>query len=92
MKPHAEKLIALLHSIAMYNDKGHIWYRHSQAESNAMRAKWREEIDDLVSQIGERNFSNELLGDLCSPNVVCAESGIYAEKTAAWFSELFEAD
>ncbi len=78
MKPLAEKLVELLHSIAMYNDKGFIWVRHSEDQSNAMREKWRDEIDVLISQIGERNFSAKLLSELRKPNVVRDDSGIYA--------------
>ncbi len=82
-----EKLIELLHSIAMYNDKGYIWYRHSHEESEKMRAKWRCEIDDLIARIGENNFPANLLAELHQPDILQDDSGSYAEEVSAWFSE-----
>ena len=87
MNPLESKLVELLHSIAMYNDKGHIWYRHSRAESDAMRAQWRQEVDELIAQIGENNFSPQLLKDLRKKAAIEDGSGSYAERVSAWFTE-----
>ena len=72
--------------MATYNDKGYFWYRHCEAQSDALRARWREEIDVLIAQIGRDSFAPELLHQLMQPELVRDESGIYAERVAAWFS------
>lgn len=87
MNPLEAKLLELLHSIAMYNDKGHIWYHHSRAESDEMRAQWRQEVDELIAQIGESNFPPKLLKDLRKKAMIQDESGSYAERVSAWFAE-----
>ena len=86
MKTPQQKLIDTLHSMAMYNDKGYIWYRHSDAESDAIRAKWREEIDGLIAQIGRDSFPPDLLHQLMQPEILRDDSGIYAEQVSAWLS------
>jgi len=80
-------LIGLLHSIAMYNDKGYIWQNDSHEESEKMRAAWRDELDNLIVGIGENYFPAELLQELRKPDVVRDWSGKYAEEVTAWFSE-----
>ena len=86
MKTPKTKLIDLLHSIAMYNDKGYFWYRHSAMQSEALRLEWQQQINHLILQIGEHNFSPELLRQLSQKEIVQDDSGCYAEQITAWFS------
>ncbi len=86
MNESAEKLIELLHSLTMYNDKGAIWSRDSTAEIAAMRAKYRTPLDSLVAQIGAENFPPKLLRDLRGDEIMCDDSGIFAEQVAAHFA------
>ena len=86
MNETAEKLIELLHSLAMYNDKGAIWRRDSSAEIEAMRASYRAPLDALIAQIGAENFPPELLRELRGDAVLRDDSGFFAERVEAHFA------
>ena len=86
MNEPEKKLVKLLRTIAGYNDKGYAWYNHSPAESEALRAKWRRELDGLTAEIGENNFSAGLLEELYQPAVLQDGSGLYVQKASEWFS------
>ena len=81
-----KELVELLHSVAMYNDKGYGWSRHSTAESNTLRLQWRAEIDDLLTRIGRDNFPDALLQQLSSEAATSDGNGIYAEKVESYFA------
>lgn len=86
MNETADKLIELLHSLAMYNDKGALWYRHSDKEIEAMHAKYRAPLDELIAQIGAENFPPKLLRDLRGEEVLRDGSGVFAEPVAERFA------
>ena len=81
-----KELVKLLHSVAMYNDKGYYWSRHSAAQSNELRLQWRAEINDLITRIGRDNFPDDLLEQLSSEVATSDGSGIYAEKVESYFA------
>lgn len=80
------KLVKLLHSVAAYNDKGYLWRNDSPEQTERMHAEWRQELDALIAEIGESNFSADLLVKLHGSDVVQDWSGRYAEDVSAWFS------
>lgn len=86
MNETAEALIELLHSLAMYNDKGALWYRHSAMEIEAMRASYRAPLDELIAQIGAANFPPKLLRALRGDEVLRDDSGVFAERVEAYFA------
>ena len=81
-----QELVELLQSVAMYNDKGYYWMRHSAAESEALRRQWRAEIDDLIERVGRDNFPDALLQQLSSEAATSDGNGIYAEKVESYFA------
>jgi len=83
-KVRKERLVGLLHSVAMYNDKGYIWMNDSPEKSDSLRKEWRQEIDGLILKIGKKNFPPEILQMLQSPDLILDWSGRYVEKIEAW--------
>ncbi len=70
----------------MYNDKGALWYRHSDEEIEAMRASYRAPLDELIAHIGAANFPLELLRGLRGDEVLRDDSGAFAEQVGARFA------
>ena len=59
-----QHLLNLLDNIAAYNDKGHIWSRHSEEEIDSRRREAQADIERLVARIGPGAFSTDLLHKL----------------------------
>lgn len=80
-----EALIGQLCSLAGYNDKGYIWQNDSPEESEKLRAQYRKDIEALIAQIGEQNFTPELLRKLRSEELMQDGSGRFVKEFEKFF-------
>ncbi len=76
-----QRLVDHLHGIAGYNDKGHLWSRHTPAEVRANQDEAQAVILGLIGEIGEQAFSRDLLTELRSGTGARDDSGNLAEWT-----------
>lgn len=78
------QLLALLGSIAAYNDKGWQWSGHDAARSQALRSGWSADIRALLDQIDADALPAELRRELLSHDAVQDGNGVYVEKLRRW--------
>ncbi|QWF18567.1 hypothetical protein [Lysobacter capsici] len=79
-----KRLLALLGSIAAYNDKGWQWSGHDAAHSEALRAGWSLEIRDLLDTIETDALPAPLRQELLTRAPVQDGDGVYVEKLKRW--------
>ena len=82
-----QRLIEVLGSIALYNDKGHIWSRHTSERIAEEQQKAHTSIQSLVHEIGEQQFASELLAALQSHRPVQDCTGTFKEQVQQCFRE-----
>ena len=70
-------LIDTLGSAAMYNDKGYSWNGHTMEQSEIQQGQFQTRLLELVAEIGESNFSQELLSAIRSGAAARDASGEY---------------
>ena len=71
------KLVALIESLAIYNDKGIEWSKHNSSQVEARRQKLLSLIRALVTKLGQERISNQLLEALEGGNLASDVTGIY---------------
>jgi len=81
-----KRLLALLGSIAAYNDKGWQWSGHDAAHSEALRAGWSLEIRDLLDTIEADALPAQLRQELLTRAPVQDGDGVYVEKLKRWIA------
>jgi hypothetical protein len=81
-----ERLVKVLGEIALYNDKGCEWSRHSPDRITQEQAKAQAQIDRLVGEIGEAAFPAELLNGLKTGLGARDASGDFKKEVERWFS------
>lgn len=81
MSPEAiADLSRMLSGMAMYNDKGYIWYRHTNEEIETTRSGFRASIERFIASVGEANIPTQVLVELRSPELEADGNGIYRER------------
>ncbi|WLQ15849.1 hypothetical protein O5O45_07970 [Hahella aquimaris] len=70
-----EKIIGLLGSMAMYNDKGIHWTDASPEKAAQVRDGFRKAIDNLIAEIGQDNIPQQVLTLLRSDKVLVDGQG-----------------
>ena len=86
MEASEQRLLEILGGIAMYNDKGFEWNKHSTAQVEHEREKAFTEIQKLVSEIGEERFPEGILFSLRSQRPVIDPTGQYKQAVAQCLS------
>jgi hypothetical protein len=79
--PDAE-FIKLLRSAAAYNDKGHIWLRHSREQQEAFWNTTEDRLRRLAGVIGEQRLGPELWEAVSSGAAVYDGSGYFGDLAA----------
>jgi hypothetical protein len=79
------KLIRALDSLAIYNDKGIAWWRHTPEQSEAQRCERMEKIENLISKVGEGALPPEFLKALRSGVLATDDTGLYVDKLKKHF-------
>jgi hypothetical protein len=79
------KLIVLLTSIAMYNDRGRSSSVRYLEDFELRRQEFRRAIDELIIAIGTESFHPQLLLELRGELVLRDWTGIYVDNAITWF-------
>lgn len=79
------RLLAALDRLAVYNDKGVVWRKHSEAEAHAERVRALAVIQALVSKLGESNLPSDFLTALKCGALATDLTGIRAERLREHF-------
>jgi hypothetical protein len=81
-----QKLIDLLGSVAMYNDKGFEWRRDSAEQIAQFRRDAQDQILALVAGIGDDRFPAPLLAALKDGRAVQDGSGCFQDEMKRHFA------
>jgi hypothetical protein len=79
------KLYKALDTLAIYNDKGIAWSRHTPEQTRHMREDYVAEIDRLVEELGPSSLPQLLLDGLESGAVATDLTGVYAQAVKEHF-------
>ena len=79
------KLVRALDSLAIYNDKGIDWSRHTPEQTTAERSSRLAKIEALVATIGRSSLPQEFVAALDSGQVARDGTGRYADSVKDHF-------
>ncbi|MGL4507287.1 MAG: hypothetical protein ACRCUF_16325, partial [Aeromonas sobria] len=68
-----------LGAMAMYNDKGHEWSRHSPEQVLQTRQTFNRELERLIGHVGRENIPMPVLELLLAEDLSSDASGRYAQ-------------
>ncbi len=71
------KLRRVLDELAIYNDKGIAWKKHSEKQVAAERARLMNKVNSLIEQVGASCLPEELLKAIDNGTLELDGSGIY---------------
>lgn len=69
------RLLNLASSIALYNDKGWLWGRHSSEEVLERQVEFKNSLEAIMSEIDSTTISNEVLKIVEDENFVTDDTG-----------------
>jgi hypothetical protein len=81
------KLIRAVDSLAIYNDKGIAWSRHTPEQSEAQRRERMQKIESLISKVGEGYLPLEFLKAVRSGVLATDDTGLYVDKLKEYFRQ-----
>jgi hypothetical protein len=79
------QLLRQLDSLAIYNDKGVSWSRHSESQAAAERARRLQLIELVVAHLGVASLPAQFIEDLRTGQVAQDATGHYVELVKAHF-------
>lgn len=79
------RLLSAVDRLALYNDKGIAWSKHTEAEVQAKRTQDMEKIQALVSRLGESNLPQEFVGAFRSGTLATDLTGNYVDVLKSHF-------
>lgn len=81
-----QRLVELVEGLAMYNDKGFEWSRHTAEQIDAERAKARVLLEAAVAAVGETHVPPAILAGLRSGQLLSDGDGEFAEEARRWIA------
>lgn len=73
------RLLSAVDRLALYNDKGIAWSKHTKEQAQAERAQSIAKIQMLVSKLGESNLPPEFVASLRSGTLATDFTGGYVD-------------
>ena len=73
------RLLSAVDRLALYNDKGIAWRKHTEEEAQVERTQAIEKIQALVSRVGESKLPQEFVAALRSGMLATDPTGAYVD-------------
>jgi len=81
------KLIRAVDSLAIYNDKGIVWSRHTSDQCEVWRRERMQEIENLIAEVGTSSLPQEFLNAVQSGDLSTDGSGLYVDNLKEHFRQ-----